>query len=265
MPHEFDCPNCRRRIAANTATENHVQCPFCRSVIMVPNAGIETAGVPAINPVATAAPPARQGLAIAALVCGILGWVCPPVGAVGLALGIVAAVKINRRPSEYKGMGMAVGGICTGGTSLLITLILIAILLPSLSRARELSNRVVCSANMRQFGTGMYLYAQSDYYGWFPPNLETLLSEGHVTENQFACPSSNAVVRELDGSYEYIASQTGSSNPNNVVMYEKEGCHNGEGSNVLFQDGRVQFISPYSRVEQLVQETRDRLEEAQKQ
>ncbi len=41
-----------------------------------------------------------------------------------------------------------------------IIALLISILLPSLSRARELSKRTVCSANLRGIGQSMYIYAQ---------------------------------------------------------------------------------------------------------
>jgi prepilin-type N-terminal cleavage/methylation domain-containing protein len=48
-----------------------------------------------------------------------------------------------------------------------IIALLISILLPSLSRARELSKRTVCSANLRGIGQAMYIYAQDDP-GTFP-------------------------------------------------------------------------------------------------
>lgn len=41
-----------------------------------------------------------------------------------------------------------------------IIALLISILLPSLSRARELSKRTVCSSNLRGIGQAMYIYAQ---------------------------------------------------------------------------------------------------------
>ncbi len=43
-----------------------------------------------------------------------------------------------------------------------IIALLISILLPSLSRARELSKRTVCAANIRGVGQAMYIYAQDD-------------------------------------------------------------------------------------------------------
>ena len=56
--------------------------------------------------------PTRTGLAIGALVCGIIGLVgCAPVGLVGVILGIVALSKISADPREYGGKGYAIGGI----------------------------------------------------------------------------------------------------------------------------------------------------------
>jgi hypothetical protein len=45
--------------------------------------------------------------------------------------------------------------------------ILIAILLPSLARARELAKRAVCSANLRGIGQAMHIYS-NDNEEWFP-------------------------------------------------------------------------------------------------
>ena len=50
---------------------------------------------------------------------------------------------------------------------LAILVLLLAILLPSLSRARELAKRAVCSANMRGLGQGMHIYANENEE-WFP-------------------------------------------------------------------------------------------------
>ncbi len=46
--------------------------------------------------------------------------------------------------------------------------LLISILLPALSRAREIGNRTVCASNMKQIGTAMLQYASDDEAGWFP-------------------------------------------------------------------------------------------------
>jgi prepilin-type processing-associated H-X9-DG protein len=51
-----------------------------------------------------------------------------------------------------------------------IIALLISILLPSLSRARELAKRAVCAANLRGIGQGQHIYA-NDNDEWFPHTL----------------------------------------------------------------------------------------------
>jgi prepilin-type N-terminal cleavage/methylation domain-containing protein/prepilin-type processing-associated H-X9-DG protein len=48
-----------------------------------------------------------------------------------------------------------------------IIALLISILLPSLSRARELAKRAVCGSNQRSIGQGMHIYS-NDNEEWFP-------------------------------------------------------------------------------------------------
>ena len=45
--------------------------------------------------------------------------------------------------------------------------LLISILLPAMSRAREVSRRAVCASNLRQFGIAFIQYSE-DFNGWFP-------------------------------------------------------------------------------------------------
>src|SRR5262249_46935309 len=49
-----------------------------------------------------------------------------------------------------------------------------SILLPSLSRARELSKRTVCLANLRGIGQAMHIEAQQS--GSFPPSFKALVN-----------------------------------------------------------------------------------------
>lgn len=75
-----------------------------------------------------------------------------------------------------------------------IIALLISILLPSLSRARELAKRAVCSANLRGIGQGMHIYA-NDNEEWFPHSV--------YTEPTAATQNSTAVnfIGELSKSY----------------------------------------------------------------
>ena len=64
-----------------------------------------------------------------------------------------------------------------------IIALLISILLPSLSRARELAKRAVCSANLRGIGQGCHIYSNENEE-WFPNSL--YMEPQNVTTNQTA-------------------------------------------------------------------------------
>ena len=118
-------------------------------------------------------PPRASGMAIASMVLGIaaiptlcigIGFVA---GIVGLVLGIVALLAIKREPGRLAGKGFAITGIVLGILSTLgLPVLLVAILMPSLGKARELSNRAVCAANLRGTAQSMAVYAadNSDQY-----------------------------------------------------------------------------------------------------
>jgi len=134
-------------------------------------------------------------MAITALVLGIVSLptacvlIGPLLGLVALILGIVALVRVNKRPVEYGGKGMAIAGICCGAASFLLVLPLaLSITLPSLSRARELAKRAVCSANLRGIGQSCQIYAGNNA-GWFPPDLQRLIDGGYIVPAELQCPS----------------------------------------------------------------------------
>lgn len=68
-----------------------------------------------------------NGLAIAALVCGLAGFVTWISAPVGIGLGIAALVQIKRRGDS--GKGMAIAGIVSGALVTIGILLLIAMYL----------------------------------------------------------------------------------------------------------------------------------------
>lgn len=195
---QFPCPACQKMISAVVAPGTMVQCPLCQQPVQVPGA----AGAP------VAPPTAMPG--------GMPSYIPP------------APKKTSWAPLLI--VLLVVGVLVIG--------LLVSILLPSLSRARELSKRTVCAANLRGIGQAMYIYAQSEPDGAFPDDIQKVLSSGFTTPKQFVCPSSLGGIQ----SYYYVPGQTTNSAPNGVLLFEDPANHNGEGGNVLYQDGHVQFI-----------------------
>lgn len=133
-----------------------------------------------------------------------------------------------------------------------------SIALPSLSRAREIAKQTVCTANLRQIGMAMHIYAQ-DHEGKFPPDLKTLVDKKIVTAKQLWCPSRGGDPGAPDACYVYLAGQRSDGDSRNVLVYEKRGNHGDEGGAVLFMDGHVESVKSAERVATLVEETRERM------
>jgi prepilin-type processing-associated H-X9-DG protein len=168
----------------------------------------------------------------------------------------VTLLKPRRSRARY--LVWAVGIVVVGG-------MLISVMLPSLCRAREPANRVKCGSNLRQIGQAIGLYAQG-HGGQYPPSLAVLLSAEDITAEVMICASSNdeksaavdtaGVVAELAAaeanspghkhclSYVYVgkALTEKTATEKTIVAYEPLENHGGQGVNVLFGDGHVEFF-----------------------
>lgn len=95
-------------------------------------------------------------------------------------------------------------------TVIAIIAILASMLLPSLSRAREMARRTSCASNMRQLGLGIQQYTQ-DYDERLPPaavgDSGTNLTGGWIFYSQFGTGSTSARFDPSKGAiYPYIKS-----------------------------------------------------------
>lgn len=201
--------------------------------------------------------------------------VAPFSGLGGLILGIVALVKTFRRPQECGGKGFAIAGICTSLGSLAAVFAIFGLLLPL---ARGLELRGVCAANLAGNATALGIYAK-EHGGQYPLDVDALVTGNLAHPWQLMCPDSEASVKyggacndynnsrlltreiheAIHSCYVYIARQSAGDDPRNVLMCDKKGNHGGRGGNVLFADGHTEWVKPYSKVEQLVAQTKERL------
>ncbi|MBN1512222.1 MAG: hypothetical protein JXB13_09430 [Phycisphaerae bacterium] len=131
-----------------------------------------------------------------------------------------------------------IAGAAAGGVS---------ILLPSLSRARELSKRTVSGANVRGVVTCCKIYANEND-DKFPPNMQVLIDTGEMTPRQLVNPR----VRNADAKdhYIYIPGHTEASPPDLVVIYENP-AYVDEGINIGYVDGHVEFVRGEAALERV--------------
>jgi prepilin-type processing-associated H-X9-DG protein len=163
-----------------------------------------------------------------------------------------------RRRSKTNVLVWVVGTVVLGG-------MLISVLLPSLCRSSETSNRAKCASNLHQIGLAILLYAQ-DNSGQYPPSLAVLPGQEQITPAVMICPSSNdeasfaadtaGVVTELSAAetnapghkhcLSYVYNGKGlnikTAPATAIVVYEPLENHQGDGTNVLFGDGHAEWI-----------------------
>lgn len=217
-------------------------------------------------------PPApMDGISIASLVTSILGMCVPLLGLIGIGLG--AAGITRTAGGRRRGRGLAIAGLAVGVVSLVFLVIQISILLPTLSKVRESGNRAKCASHLRTIGQSIRAYA-SQNQGNYPPSIVELHRASGFAAGVLCCPSSDqspsstvAATDELArkmGHLSYIYLGAGLvDTPRQPVSSERPIVleiptnHNGDGYNILFGDGHIDFLSaPAARrmLEQLAAE-----------
>jgi prepilin-type N-terminal cleavage/methylation domain-containing protein/prepilin-type processing-associated H-X9-DG protein len=121
-----------------------------------------------------------------------------------------------------------------------IIALLVAILLPMMSRARAESQLVKCASNLRQVGAGLELYNQVNQHLPYLPTPAALADAMRAVnvDGVMVCPA------DLSGSFSYSLNATYAGMPKSageagdILASETSGRHDGK-SNVVFFDGHV--------------------------
>lgn len=220
-------------------------------------AGVRPTAAP-LPPAMSSAPAKTSGLAIASLVLGLLGTCTMGLTAlIGLILGIIAVLKIDKSGGRLSGKGLAIGGICVSGAMLLFIPIQAAILLPALAKAKAKAQTVNCVNNLKQLALGVRMYA-NDKDGVYPSSaawcdaIQSYVGSSKV----FQCPSDRSGRR---CAYTFNAKLSGlreeDVSPQTVLLFESDGGWNASGGpeqmithhrvtyTVAFADGSVMQVS----------------------
>lgn len=129
----------------------------------------------------SAAPPVAEGegqisgKAIASLICGILFFILPS-SIAAVILGHISLSEIRKSAGRLTGQGMAITGLVLGYLGLAIipvAMIIGAIAIPNLLRARSAANEASAAGALRTINTANVTYAYT-YNNSFAPNLGVL-------------------------------------------------------------------------------------------
>ncbi len=135
--------------------------------------------IPASGPTKTSV------MAIVSLVLGVLGFCTLGLGGlIGVILGIVALVSINKSAGRLGGQGLAIAGIVVSGAGLIVGLLVIApaMLIPALAGAQQGARSVMSMNSLRQVSDAAALYAM-DYNDYLPRSGDWVdLLDGYVQD-----------------------------------------------------------------------------------
>ncbi len=169
---------------------------FCRVCGRDALTGTVAAHAPA--PVAPGAPATTSGKAIVSLVCGLLFFI-PFLFIVAIVCGHIALSEIKKSAGRLKGEGLAIAGLVLGyGWVLTIPIILImaAIAIPNLLRARIAANEASAVASVRTLNVAEVTYSTEHPDAGFTCSLSDLSS---IIDRKLASGQKSGYAFELSG------------------------------------------------------------------
>lgn len=121
-----------------------------------------------------------------------------------------------------------------------IMLVCIILFLPSRTTNCSLSPKTTCSRNLRSIGQGLYAYSSNHgsgadlSAGW----EKRLIKSDEITAKMLICPMAGTG----KASYYFLPAHPGGAEETRIVGYEDPSNHNGEGGNILYLDGHVEWV-----------------------
>jgi len=165
------------RYCAETIPDGSEFCPKCGArMLATPTPPPPVA--PGFTPPAPLPPgfvPPTDGKAIGSLICGFFFFFLPA-AIVGIILGHLSLSEIGRSAGRLKGKGLAVAGLIFSylGIAFIPLLIIAAIAIPNLLRARMAANEASAAGSVRVYNTALVSYSAMCPNQGFPASTRQL-------------------------------------------------------------------------------------------
>lgn len=209
------CPRCSASVQDGVAF-----CAACgNSLASVPTPSYASGYAPSSAPYAGAQE--TSGKAIGSLVCGILFFI-PFCFIVAIVLGHLALSDIKKSAGRLKGQGLAITGLVFGYGWILfipVMLIIAAIAIPNLLRARVAANEASAVGTLRTYNTAIVAYATQCANIGFPNSVHDLgLGGGDCNGANLVDPVLAAPVAARNG-YQFYYSPGAPDPSGHLVSY----------------------------------------------
>ena len=167
------CPACTKENEDAAAFCSNCGAQFSPAAFVTPQA---PAPQPALqqSPAPQYGPQETSGLAIASLICGFLFFIFPA-AVLAVVFGHISSSQIRKSAGRLKGAGMSLAGMILGYVGIAfipIILIIAAIAIPNLLRAKMAANEASAISSLRDISRAAIQY-QDTYHG-YPSGLSAL-------------------------------------------------------------------------------------------
>jgi type IV pilus assembly protein PilA len=155
----------------STLADGSLFCKVCGSAVSTPGAPL--------TPPGPFTPQPTDGKAIASLILGFFFFFLPA-AIVAVILGHLSLSEIRKSTGRLKGEGLAIGGLVLGymGLAVIPILIIAAIAIPNLLRARIAANEDTAVNSIRTLNLAEVTYAETNHHAGYTCALSDLSSAG---------------------------------------------------------------------------------------
>ncbi len=210
------CPRCSAAVQEGVSF-----CPSCGNSLSGAAAPVSLSPVSSAIPTAYVGPQETSGKAIGSLVCGLFFFFLP-VTIVAIILGHLSLVDIKRSAGRLKGQGLAIAGLVLGYMGVVFVpfiLIIAAIAIPNLLRARMAANEASAVGTLRTYNTAMVTYASECQSIGFPASVTNLGAGNEKCEGANLVGPLLAAPAPIKSGYRFFYSPGPADNLGHVISY----------------------------------------------